>query len=152
LKAARDASGAKPTKDITMSERATPITPTVLFIGDQRHPWRMPPIYRWTVVYHTPTTVRVKTAKEEMTRHQHLLYCLPDDAAWSRVEAARITFQQELDALAAALRELGSYAKGLEAAGGFKKADNPLCPTVVCAPDPDHTDEGSYGGDLVPDI
>ena len=57
-----------------------------------------------------------------------------------------------VDALLAGLRALGSYAKGLELAGGFKLAPNPLCPTVIFAPDPDDTAINWMVGQLVPRI
>jgi hypothetical protein len=44
------------------------------------------------------------------------------------VLASRAALQAALDAFAAGLRQLGSYAKRLAEAGGIKKAPNPLSP------------------------
>jgi hypothetical protein len=115
-----------------------PIVPTVLFTNDQRHPWRLASIERWSVIYHTPETVRCKKRTGgQITKHQHQVYCLPDDPAYEAVQAMHTTLQAALDALAGLLRELGSYNEKLKAAGGVKAAPNPLTPTVIAVDDPD---------------
>lgn len=135
-----------------MSKHSAPIVSTILFVADQRHPWKLATIDRFVVAYHTSTTVRVGT-KGGTTRHQHQVYCIADDAAWERVQATQANLQAALDALAAGLRTLGSYAFRLAAAGGIKTAPNPLCFTVISAPDPDLSDEGSwFTNRLVPRI
>jgi hypothetical protein len=134
-----------------MSQHSTPIVPTVLLIGDQRHPWRLSQLERLTTSYHTPTTVRLMPGG--MTKHQHHVYCLVDDSTWELAQATQAALQQQLDDLAAGLRELGSYAKRLAEAGGMKSAPNPLCFDVITAPDPDTSEEGHwFTNQLVPRI
>ena len=136
-----------------MSDRSPPIVPSVLHIGEQRHPWRLPTIERWETRYHTPTTLRCrKPDGGELTKHQHQVYCLPDDAAWERAQQARAALQAANDVLADGLRQLGSYARRLAEAGGIKRAPNPLCTTVISAPHPDETDEGYCFSRLVPRV
>jgi hypothetical protein len=133
-----------------MSQHSAPIVKTILFVADQRHPWKLAELSRLVVTYHTPTTVRLQSG---ITKHQHQVYCLPDDAAWEKVQAAQANLQAALDELAAGLRTLGSYASRLAAAGGIKTAPNPLSATVISAPDPDTSDEGYWvTGRLVPRI
>jgi hypothetical protein len=133
-----------------MSQHSAPIVKTILFVADQRHPWKLAQLTRHGVTYHTPTTVRTR---DTGTMHQHQVYCLPDDAAWVLVQATQARLQAALDELAAGLRDLGSYASRLAEAGGMKTAPNPLCPTVISAPDPDTADEGYwFTSRLVPRI
>lgn len=131
-----------------MSDHKPPIVPHVLYIADQRHPWRLPPIERLATKYHTPTTVATgfgtidvtvkrQPGRKVVTKQQSGVWCLPDDAAWARIAQARAVHQAAFDALANGLRALGSYASRIEKAGGFKKAPNPLSPTVIFADDPD---------------
>jgi hypothetical protein len=135
-----------------MSQHSTPIVGTILFVADQRHPWKLAQIDRFAVAYHTPTTVRVGT-KGGTTRPQTHVYCIADDAAWGRVQYTWSALQTDLNALADGLRTLGSYASRLAAAGGIKTAPNPLCATVISAPDPDTADEGYwFTGRLIPRI
>src|SRR6185436_12664817 len=93
-----------------------------------------------------------QTGRKHVTKQQTHVYCLPDVAAWERVQATRVALQEAIDALADGLRALGSYAKRLEEAGGIKQAPNPLYPTVISAPHPDETDEGYYISRLVPRV
>jgi hypothetical protein len=133
-----------------MSQHSAPIVPTILFVETQRHPWKLAQITRHGVTYHTPTTVRTR---DTGTMQQHHVYCIVDDAAWGRVLFAWSALQTDLNALADGLRALGSYTKRLSEAGGIKTAPNPLCPTVISAPDPDTSDEGSwFTSRLVPRI
>jgi len=132
-----------------MSTHATPIVPTILFIADQRHPWRLAALTRHDVTYHTPTTVRTR---DSGTLTQTHVYCLENDAAWGRVQATQAALQQQLDALADGLRELGSYASRLAVWGGVRQAPNPLCATVISASDPDNTDESYSYLRLIPQI
>jgi hypothetical protein len=125
--------------------------PTVLYIAEQRHPWRLAKLDRFVVIYHTPTTVRLQDG-DGITKHQHQVYCIADDAAWGRVIYAQSALQTDLNTLADGLRDLGSYARRLEAAGGMKSAPNPLCSTVIRAPDPDLTEDGYWTQQLVPRI
>jgi hypothetical protein len=88
-----------------------------------------------------------------ITKHQHQVYCIPDDDAWGRVIFTQSALQTDLNALADGLRSLGSYASRLAKAGGMKSAPNPLCATVIRAPDPDTADEGYwFTNQLVPRI
>lgn len=137
-----------------MSERSEPIVATVLLIDDQRHPWRLATLHRRPVVYHTPTTVRLQcTPKTQETRQQHHVYCIADDAAWEKARATQASLQQQLNDLAAGLRELGSYVSRLAAWKGAKTTPNPLSATVIGAPDPDLSDAGSwFTNRLVPRI
>jgi hypothetical protein len=133
-----------------MSQHSAPIVPTILFVDTQRHPWKLAPITRHDVTYHTPTTVRTR---DTGTLQQHHVYCIVDDAVWERVQATQARLQSALDALAAGLRNLGSYASRLADAGGMKTAPNPLSATVISAPDPDLSDAGSwFTSRLVPQI
>lgn len=134
-----------------MSNHTPPIVPNVLHVSDQRNPWQLAPIERLATRYHTPTTVatefgtvdrgvRPTPGKAGLTRHQHLVWCVPSDGAWQRLLDSRAALQQALDALAAELRRLGNYASRLEKAGGLKAAPPRLCPTVIEAPDPDSSE------------
>lgn len=136
-----------------MTEQTAPLVPTILFVAAQHHPWQLPAIEHWTMLYHTAQTVRCKTPEGAVTKHQHQVYCLPDDADWARVQETYAAFQATLDTLATALRDLGTYNQRLLEAGGINTAPNPLVPSVICTPDPD----GYYApslvfGRTVPDI
>jgi hypothetical protein len=146
-----------------VSERASPIVPMVLYIAQQHHPWRLAAYERLSIRYHTPSTValdfgtidlsvRPMTGKKGVAKQQTHVYCLADDAAWERVQQTRAELQSVLDALADGLRQLGSYTTRLEEAGSFKRAPNPLCPSVISAPHPDETDDGWYTTYPVPRI
>jgi hypothetical protein len=147
-----------------MSTRSSPIVLHVLYVADQRHPWRLAPYERLATRYHTPTTVAVafgtidytvkpQAGKSGVSKQQTHVWCLPDEAAWVLVQATQRRLQQALDALADELRLLGSYAKRLEAAGGIKLATNPLSATAIGASDPDDTEStGYYLNRLVPHI
>lgn len=142
-----------------MSGHSEPIVPTVLFVAEQRHPWKLAKVARLRALYHTPTTVRVELAQlsggksAQETKQQHHVYCIADDAAWGRVISTQSDLQTDLNALADGLRATGSYVGRLAEAGGIKKAPNPLSSTVISAPDPDTADEGSwFTNRLVPQI
>src|SRR5688572_14292211 len=141
-----------------MTERSTPLTPTVLFVGTKRRCWRMPAIYRLTAKYETPTTVACDFVKDPakgdgellpvagrkvLVRQQTHIYPIRDDANWAQVEAQHAVLQATLDAFAEGLRALGSYEKQLAAAGGMKGALNPLTPTIIQCSDPDRDEETS---------
>lgn len=120
------------------SGRHVPIVPHVLIIGDRRISYAPAPLIRAETIYDTAETVRVKRPDgREETKHQHHVYCIPDDAAWATLTAAHEAYAARLTDLANALRQLGRYDKRLEAAGGLKKASNPLTATVIGASDPD---------------
>jgi hypothetical protein len=85
-------------------------------------------------------SVKRIVGKKGVTKQQTAVYCLPDDAAWEKVQTTRAQLQLAIDAFAAVLRQLGSYAKRLEESGGIKAAPNPLSPTVIMADDPDDDD------------
>ena len=139
-----------------MSTHTPPIVPHVLYVADQNHPWKLAQLSRLKALYHTPTTIRVelgtlrggKSAQE--TKQQYHVWCLPDEASWEKVQAARAQLQQAIDLFADYLRLLGSYAKRLDEAGGIKKAPNPLCATVIGAPDPDDKTHSYYVSQPVP--
>ena len=146
-----------------MSNHTPPIVPHVLYVAEQHKTWRLAPIERLITKYHTPTTVatafgtadsRVKPVKGKsgVTLQQHYVWCLPDDAAWQRVQAARAQLQQALDEFAGELRRLGAYARRLEEAGGIKKAPARLSATVIAADDPDSTGTHYFVLDPVPRI
>lgn len=134
-----------------MSDHYEPLTPTVLFVSDKERVWQHSRIWRLTPKYHTPTTVqcnpipkaedytlRVRAGQSGIQKQQTAVYPIRDDAAWGEVIATHTALQQALDDLAVGLRELGSYASQLAAAGGLKKAPNPLCATVIECLDPDN--------------
>ena len=146
-----------------MPNHTPPIVPHVLYVADQHHPWQLAPIERLATRYHTPTTVALafgtidatvkpQTGKSGATKQQYHVWCVPNDAAWQRIERARADLQLAIDALADELRRLGSYATRLAAAGGLKAAPNPLCPTVISASDPDSTDTSWWTAHPIPRI
>lgn len=110
----------------------------VLHIGESHHPWQAPPIERLEVLGDTPDGVRVvpgsmpgvtaRLGQRVVNRPDHLVVCLPDEAAWAEVQAARALRQTTLDALAAALRAAGRYDEWLAAS---RNGSNPLTPTIV---------------------
>lgn len=136
-----------------MSQRSTPIVPTFFTIGTTRRPYEVAPITRHQAVYATPTTVRgqPETGKPE-TIQQAAAYCLPDEAAWERVQAAHEQIRAAVSALGIELRRLGPYRQRLTEAGGYKKAPNPLTPTVIAADEPDRTISWWYEPIRVPTI
>ncbi len=119
---------------------ANALIPHVLHVGESHHPWQAPPIERLEVLGNTPDGVRVvpgtlpavtpRPGQRVVNRPDHLVVCLPDEAAWVEVQAARALHQTTLDALAAALRDYGRYDERLAASQGDP---NPLTPTVVHA-------------------
>lgn len=146
-----------------MSNHTPPIVPNVLHVSDQRNPWQLAPIERLATRYHTPTTVatefgtvdhtvRRAAGKSGVTKQQGHVWCLADELAWDRAQAYHQRMQQQLDLLADELLLLGTYASRLEKAGGIKKAPNPLCPTVISAPDPADTSESYWYANPVPRI
>lgn len=146
-----------------MTNHKEPIVPHVLYVAEQHYSWKLAAYERLATTYHTPTTVMlafgtidssVKRAvgKKGATKQQTGVYCLPDDAAWSRVQVARTHLQQTLDLFADELRLLGSYARRLEQAGGIKQAPNPLSPTVIGVDDPDDDDHHYFVSNPVPRI
>lgn len=146
-----------------MSNHTPPIVPNVLHVSDQRNPWQLAPIERLATRYHTPTTVatefgtvdrevRPTPGKAGLTKHQHLVWCVPSDGAWQRLLDSRAALQQALDALAEELRRLGNYTSRLEKAGGFKAAPPRLCPTVIEAPDPDSSELSYWFSNPLPRI
>lgn len=114
------------------------IVPHVLHIADSHHPWQAPSIERLTVCGDTPRGVRVqpgtlpgvtaRTGQRQINRPDHLVACLPDDAAWMEVQRLHAAWQAGLDALTAALCTQGRYCDRLAAAG--QDAPNPLTATV----------------------
>jgi hypothetical protein len=142
--------------------QSPPIVPWALHISEPRNAYRLPTVTRLQLRYQTPTTIRGRVvahigpaprfAGNEVSEHQHQAYCCPDDNAWEHVQATYTAYQEALDALAAALRELGSYSSRLSAAGGPKKASNPLSPTVIHILDPDGVARWWYEPMKVPRI
>lgn len=121
-----------------MSDRRTPAVPHVLILGERGGAYLPPALTRAGTVYATPTTVRVLLpGGRQETQQQHKVWAVPDDPAWAEIEAAVAGFGAALAALAATLRELGSYPSRLAEAGGTR-AQNPICPSVARISDPDH--------------
>lgn len=121
-----------------MSQRSTPIVPTFFTIGTRKKPYELAPITRYKALYATPTTVRGQPGKGQAeTIQQAAAYCLPDDPAWQRATEAHEALRLAVAALGDELRRLGTYRQRLKEAGGFKKAPNPLSPTVISADEPD---------------
>lgn len=127
------------------SGRHVPAVPHVLVIGERRGLYLAPPITRAATIYDTPETVRIQLpAGRQETQHQHKVWAVPDDAAWAAIEAATDAFGARLTELADVLRQLGRYKAALTAAGGFKRAPNPLSLTVARIDDPDNRQLGSW--------
>lgn len=111
----------------------------VMHIGDSRHPWRAPTIERLAVHGDTPRGVRVapgtlpgvtaRPGQRQINRHDHLVLCLPDEAAWIETQRLHAAWQAGLDECAAALRAQGRYCDRLTTAGA--DAPNPLTATVL---------------------
>lgn len=142
-----------------MSERTLPIVPEVFIINSQKSYWQLATLGQLAVVYATPTTVRCRLVDgvvdkrptpvgKELTLQRSEVYCLPNAEAWEWAIRTRAAFQSALDALAAGLRELGTYAMRLEEAGGLKKAPNPLTPTVIHIDDPANKNPVGWWGTL----
>lgn len=120
----------------TTTLRDPPRVAHVLDVPTLAHPYRLPPLQRLRVLYHTATRVRVETPDgTRLLRAADRVIALADDANWDAVQAAYAAYQAHLEALAAALRTLGSYARRLAEAG--VDAPNPLCPTGLEIADPD---------------
>jgi hypothetical protein len=118
--------------------RGQPIVPHVLIIAPRPGLYAPPPLTRAATMYATATTVRCRPdAGAELTQHQHLVWCLPDEAAWAEAQALHAAFAERLTALAAALRQAGRYDQRLAANGGIKAQPSPLCLSVAVADDPD---------------
>lgn len=118
--------------------RGARVVPHVLVIGKQPGPYALAPIQRAEVLYQTAATVRVRLADgTERNEPQEQAFCLVDDAAWLRTQAAYAAYATATEAVVAYLRGLGSYSTRLAEAGGTKKAPNPLTPTVAEILDPD---------------
>lgn len=100
-----------------------------LLFDQRHHPYRLPELERLEVTYGTPMTVHVappggqRTGTRRQTLQQSHCYCLPDEAAWDRVTAAHGQMQQALNDLAQELRQFGTYAARLSAAGGVAQAN-----------------------------
>lgn len=85
------------------------LVPFVLHVEPARHPWNADQIERLCTAGHTPSGVRVtpgtlpsvmgRPGQTMLNRPDHLVYCLPGDAAWTDVQQARDTWQAALDAL-----------------------------------------------------
>lgn len=116
-----------------MSEKHPPIVPAGFIIGAQRTPYVLAPIVRLELLYHTPLTVRGR-GTSVVSKPQQAVYCLPDEAAWERVQATHAAFTAAMAALGAELTRLGSYSARLAEAGGPKQAPNPLSPKRVARP------------------
>lgn len=129
------------------SDRHIPIVPHVLIIGERRSHYLPPSLIRAVTIYDTPTTVRLQmpaTAKggaRQETQVQHKVWAVPDDTAWSEIEAACAAFGGRLEDLANLLRRLGSYPTRLAAWKG-KTAPNPICSSVARIDDPDKPGSG----------
>jgi hypothetical protein len=124
--------------------RDPPRVAHVLDVPVLAHPYRLPPLPRLRVLYHTATRVRVETPDgTRLLRAADRVIALADAAAWAAVQATYAAYQARLETLAATLRTLGTYARRLAAAG--VDAPNPLCPTVLEIADPD----GYYAPSLV---
>lgn len=146
-----------------MSQHKPPIVPTVLYIAEQHYSWKLAAYERLATKYHTPTTVMLAfgtidgsvkrmVGKKGITKQQSGVYCLPDDAAWEKVQQVRARLQLAIDLFADELRLLGSYAKRLEQAGGIKRAPNPLSSTVIMVDDPDDDDHHYFVSNPIPRI
>jgi hypothetical protein len=114
-----------------MSDRTyTPAALHVLAIGEQRGPWRLAPISRLEVAYHTPCSVRVRKPDGMLkTMPQAEVFALETEADWALAQREYAALQTALDELAADLRTLGAYSRRLEQAD--REAANPLSPTVI---------------------
>ncbi len=120
----------------TASSRAAPAVAHVRAVPVRSHPYRLPPLERLRVLYHTVTRVRLQTASGiRCLRHPAQVIATPEDAAWTALERTYTTYQARLDALATTLRSLGSYPQALAAAG--PSAPNPLCALGIEIADPD---------------
>jgi len=114
-----------------------PRVPEVIQFGEPATAYSVPALTRLTVLYHTPTTVRVQAEGGAASLQPAQVGALPDEAAWTAAQAVSRQYQTTLDALAAALRELGRYDTRLGAAAAWVAAQaEPLCPTVIEAKDP----------------
>jgi len=135
-----------PTLVAGSGDRQPPRVPTVIQFGDPANAYRVPPLTRLPVLYHTPTTVRVQTAKGAASLQPAQVGALPDDAAWEQAQAVGTQYQTALEALAAALRALGRYDKRLGEAAAWRAGQpDPLCPTVIEAKDPDARSWSTWG-------
>lgn len=115
------------------------IVPWLLVMGEQKNPWVLGKPQRWQALYHTAEMVRCREPEGKVvSKSQDKVWCVADHATWVRVEQAHWNFQAALSTVAAKLIALGSYVTRLQEAGGIKSAPNPLAPTVVASPDPDH--------------
>src|SRR5690349_8354898 len=73
------------------------------------NPYLLPTPARWPLVRATSRRVVVRVGARATAYDPALLTAIPDDAAWARLLAAHGAYQATLDALAAALREIGTY-------------------------------------------
>lgn len=131
----------------------------VIHVGEARHPWKAFPIERLEVRGHTPSGVRVvpgtllgataRPGQRLLNRPDHLVYCLPDELAWTETQRVRDAWQVALDELASALRDLGCYSDRLAEAD--KEAPNPLTATVLhthLPPDRFYASAFFWGGEV----
>jgi hypothetical protein len=115
----------------------------VVHIGERPSPYELPPIARYPVLYHTPTTVRLAAPAKHLvdgkspSRLIEAVWCLRCEDDWVQAQIAYTLLQKALHDLAAELRRLGNYAKRLAEADGVAHPPNPLTPTVITAADPD---------------
>jgi len=127
------------------------IVPSVLVIGDRTRCYRPAPIQRLEIDSETAHQLRLKGREKGQTKGRNVwqdkAYCIPSDQEWFEVMRRHDWFEDALDELGTCLLRLGSYAKNLAAAGGFKKAPNPLTTTVIRCQDPE-TDDRSRGLNL----
>ena len=127
-------------------DRQPPRVPEVIQFGEPANAYSVPDLDRLTVLYHTPTTVRVQTAKGASSLQPAQVGALPDEAAWTAALAVTRQYQTALTALAAALQRLGRYDQRLgEAAAWVAAQAEPLCPTVIEAKDPDSRSWSHWG-------
>ena len=138
--------GPPPTHVAGGGDHQPPRVPRVIQFGEPANAYSVPPLTHLTVLYHTPTTVRVQTAKGAASLQPAQVGALPDEAAWTQAQAVSRQYQTALDALAAALRTLGRYDRRLgEAAAWVAAQAEPLCPTVIEAKDPDSRSWSHWG-------
>lgn len=130
----------------TELKSAPVIVPWVLVIGERTRYYRPATIERLEVDSETAHQLRIKGRGKGQVRGRNVwqdkAYCIPSEQEWFEVLRRHDRFEEALDELGTYLLHLGSYAKNLAAAGGIKKAPNPLCPSVISCKDPE-TDSGN---------
>ncbi len=117
----------------TPKGKRLPIVPWVLAVGDRFSAYAAPQLLVESVVYATPSTVRLKgegAAGTDGNAYQHLVYCIPDESSWVEALRLRDEFDRTLKLYGETLLSLGNYRSKLAEAGGSSVL-SPLTPTVV---------------------